>query len=160
MTREIPLTQGKFAIIDDDDFDIVNKHKWCAVKDGGTFYARTNVLRKGGGYIAISMHRLILGLIPNDGKQVDHRDCDGLNNTRANIRFSTQTENLRNQRISSRNKSGFKGVSWFKRDKKWKADIRLDGKGIFLGIFATKEEAHQAYCMAATEYFGKFARVR
>ena len=51
MTREIPLTQGKFAIIDDDDFDIVNKHKWCAVKDGGTFYARTNVLRKGVGIL-------------------------------------------------------------------------------------------------------------
>lgn len=155
MTIEIPLTRGKVAIIDEDDFEIVSQHKWHAGTDGWNWYAQTNIPREGGGQRTIKMHRLLLGL--TDPKiQVDHRDGDGLNNRRENIRACTASENQWNTGAQINNSSGFKGVNWDKQCRKWKAAIWVNGKRKHLGLHDTPEAAYAAYCADALELHGEF----
>ena len=92
--------------------------------------------------------------------QIDHKDGDRRNNRMNNLRISTQTQNMGNQRISKRNTSGLKGVSWNRRLKKWAAHIRCGGPetNTYLGLFDTREAAHAAYMEAAHRLFGEFAR--
>lgn len=105
-------------------------------------------------------HRVIwaihYGEWPED--QIDHVDNDGLNNRLSNLREATASENQRNQGARKTNKSGYKGVSWHSRDKAFHAQISVDGKQISLGLHATAEAAHAAYCEAAKKYHGEFAR--
>lgn len=89
---------------------------------------------------------------------IDHRDLDKANNRWANLRQATVSQNLANRRKYKNNQSGFKGVIWHARDKRWRADIRKNGKGYFLGNFRTPEEAHAAYRVAAERLYGEFAR--
>lgn len=161
MTKLIPLTQGKFAIIDDKDFELVSQHKWYARKGSKTFYAVTKIPinGSGGNYATIYMHRFILCLERRDS-MIDHIDCDGLNNSRQNIRLCTAAENIRNRRIASNNTSGLKGASWDKHANKWIAHIKINGKAKHLGCFDSKEDAHTAYCKAALELHGEFCRFR
>ena len=91
------------------------------------------------------------------GVQIDHRDGNGLNCSRDNLRLCTNQNNRRNSRKGNRNTSGFKGVSFFKRDQNWRAYIMLDARQIHLGYFKTSEEAARAYDNAAKELFGEFA---
>jgi hypothetical protein len=102
------------------------------------------------------MHRVILGC--PDILSVDHKDGDGLNNRRENLRLATQSQNMHNQRINRANKTGFKGVSLHKVSGKWIAQIGLKGKTNYLGLFASPEEAHAAYCRASDQYHGDFGR--
>jgi hypothetical protein len=88
---------------------------------------------------------------------LDHRDCDRDNNAIDNLRTANRHQNAGNSRISKRNTSGYKGVSWHKRDRKWQAQIYRDGKACSLGYFDDPEEAHEAYMDAAREYWGEFA---
>jgi len=104
------------------------------------------------------MHRLIAGLEFGDGREVDHINLDSLDNCRSNLRVTDRTGNMRNRRRRRTNRSGFKGVSFFKRDGNWKSRIVVDGKEIWLGYFSTPEAAHAAYCEAAKQYHGEFAR--
>ena len=94
--KKIPLTQGKFALIDDKDFELVSKYKWCACKIYNTFYAVTSVSKPDNRIAKIYMHRLILN--PPAGFGVDHRDINGLNNRRYNLRPCNRTQNAQNQR--------------------------------------------------------------
>ena len=153
---EIPLTQGKVALIDDEDWDLVSGYKWHASKVLNTYYARTRVKRADGSKTFLYMHRLLLGLVGRKVK-ADHRDGDGLNNRRENLRSCSHAENLRNRGAQVNNISGLKGVSWHKQSGKWDASIRVNGKGKHLGLFTTKEAAHAAYCRAAAELHGEFA---
>lgn len=89
---------------------------------------------------------------------IDHIDGDGLNNRIANLREATRAENNRNTGARRTNASGLKGVSWNKKDKRWRADISLNGKGIYIGNFLTPEEAHKAYAEAADRLHAEFAR--
>jgi len=148
--KQIPLTQGKFALVDDEDFEFINRRKWHILKGKNTCYAITT---KGIFPKAILMHRLILEASPE--MQVDHIDGNGLNNTRANLRLCESRENQRNHRLYSTSTTGFKGVSAFR--KKFKANIGFDNKQIFIGLFETPEEAARAYDKLALEYFGEFA---
>ena len=154
MSKKIPLTQGKFAIVDDEDYERVNQYKWCAFKSAyGVYYAMRFENKKN-----IPMHRFILGL--GDKKiLVDHIDCDGLNNTKSNLRESTHAQNGRNRGKQANNTSGYKGVFWNKGAKKWIPAIRVDKKMIALGCFDCKIEAAKAYNEAAIKYHGEFARL-
>lgn len=154
MSRLIPLTQGKSAIVDDQDFDWLSQWKWTAQKHSHGFYA----MRHDGGRLVL-MHRLINGT--PEGIGTDHRDGDGLNNQRANLRTATQLQNMMNRRGKRGGTSRFKGV-WAdpnaRNRKLWRSGIRLNGRMKYLGRFATEEQAAAAYARAAAEHFGEFAR--
>jgi hypothetical protein len=154
----VPLTRGFMAIIDTADVPLVEGFNWYADEKSGTVYAATTVLLDNGNQCTLYLHRRVLGLTIST-VHVDHIDGNGLNNQRSNIRPCSRSENMRNRGAYRNNTSGFKGVFWFARDRRWRARIRVDGKDKHLGFFDDPEAAHEAYCAAAAELHGEFARV-
>lgn len=148
--KEIKLTQGQVAIIDDEDYELISQYKWYAHRCGHTFYARTNKTKKE----KLSMHSLILAA--QKGQEIDHINHNGLDNRRENLRFCTKQHNNANQ-IKTRGTSRFKGVYWNKTKKKWQAGIEFNSKGFYLGRFCSEEEAARAYDKKALELYGEFA---
>jgi len=156
--REIKLTQGKVALVDDNDFEWLNERKWCAHHTScGLFYATRTERDSNGKQRTVRMHREILNA--PFALQCDHRDGDTLNNQKDNLRVCNSQQNHWNRRITATGTSRFKGVSWFARDKKWVAFIKENKKSKNLGLFGTEIEAAQAYNQKATELFGDFARI-
>ncbi|MDE2103807.1 MAG: hypothetical protein KGL39_41600 [Patescibacteria group bacterium] len=161
MVKQVPLSQGKVAVVDDEDYERVLKYKWHvrkSVYSSGTvcWYAATNIRSdKFGKRTILLLHRFIAGV----GCSIDHADADGLNNTRKNLRPCNQSQNVANGRKRTNSTSGYKGVSWERRRKHWRAYIVLNNKQKYLGQFATPEEAARAYDAAATELFGIYARL-
>ncbi len=156
----LPLTQGKFAQVDDEDFEWLSQSKWCATKapTDKTHYAM-GTEKHGKVWKTIYMHRLILGLKIGDGKFADHVDGDALNNQRSNLRICTKSQNQQNRSMYKNNTSGLKGV--YPNKKRWIAKIACNNKkNIHLGSFKTKEEAYEAYKEAVTKYHGNFARLK
>jgi hypothetical protein len=125
------------------------------------FYAVRNLPRMNGKQGNISMHRMILGLGASDPRHGDHKESGHtLDNRRANLRIATRSQNAANQRITRTSTSRLKGISRADSIKNpWKAQICVDGKGIHLGSFPTKELAHAAYVEAAKRLHGEFARI-
>lgn len=160
MVKEIPLTQGKVAIVDDDDFDWLNQWKWCVTKGrtGGDYAARNSSKKLGKSHL-ILMHRAIWehhhGLILK-GFEIDHIDGDGLGNRLVNLRTCTRSQNNANQR-KTRGLSSFKGVTWNRNNRLWKAQIQYEGRQINIGHFESETEAARAYDAKARELFGEFA---
>lgn len=155
--NEIKLSRGLCALVDDEDFDSLSKFKWFAHKDCKTFYARRNYT-KDGVRKTIDMHRQILD-VSDCSIQIDHADCDGLNNQRFNLRKCSNSQNRMNVRPAKNTSSKFKGVCWHKLAKKWGAGIGVNKKRIHLGYFKSEELAAKAYDVAATKYFGEFSRL-
>lgn len=160
-TKQIPLTQGKFALVDEEDFEYLNQWKWHAQKGRKTFYAVRGIFLNSKNKSIfntslIYMHHLILAR--REGCSIDHIDGNGLNNLRSNLRHATRGQNRMNTEKSCNNTTGFKGVSFYKQANKFRARITLDKKQIFLGYFETAQEAHQAYIKAAIELHGEFAK--
>lgn len=155
-TKEIPLTQGKVAIVDAADYEWLNQWKWSVSPDGRTFYARRTETSPEGKDVPVSMHRLIASA-PR-GVEVDHKDGNGLNNTRGNLRLATHSQNRHNSTMPSNNTSGFKGVSWHKRHRKWYAHATVNGKSKHIGHYDTPEDAARAYDAVVREIHGEFAR--
>jgi len=148
------LSRGKFAIVDDEDYEWLNQWKWC--HDSNGYAIRTiPTPRSKNKQTRIYMHRLITNAPPD--KQVDHIDHDKLNNSRKNLRLCTNGENKHNQSCRRSGTSKFKGVSWHKEKKKWGSYIRMYGKGKNLGHFSDEIDAAKAYDAAAIELFGEFA---
>lgn len=157
--KEIKLTQGKVAFVDDEDFDRVNQFKWYAGYSRGKWYARRTVNVSSTIKKAVVMHRFILGL-SDVSIEVDHIDHNGLNNQRSNLRKCTQAENKRNKSRAKNSSSIYLGVGYKKkRGKKWMANIRRNGKNWFLGYFLEEKDAAIAYDNAAKSLFGDFANV-
>ena len=153
--RRIPLTQGKYAIVDPDDFERLNKHKWFAVKNSNTFYAGRTIYA-GKKYISIRMHRVILH--PPDNLLVDHINHNGLDNRKANLRLATCAQNTYNRRCFRKDKSSkYKGLSWRKQRKIWAVTICYKRKNIIVGYFEDEKQAAKAYDKAAKKYHGEFA---
>ncbi len=150
--REISLTRGLVAIVDDEDFAALAEHKWCAHNSGFKFYAARRVVN--GPYVL--MHRFILDAPA--GIHVDHISGNGLDNRRGNLRLATNAQNVRNSALSKSNTSGYKGVHWHRGGRRWLAQITADGRNKYLGLFDSPVEAHAAYCAAAKELHGEFAR--
>jgi hypothetical protein len=151
--KRIKLTRGEFALVSNIDYAYLNQWKWFAVKNGKTFYAVHQECQR-----LVLMHRVILKRLGvKNLKFTDHRDGNGLNNQRRNIRPATKLQNNRNRRIEVGNNSGYKGVHWCKCRNKWRSVIRVDGKLKSLGRFHDPIEAARAYNKAAKKYFGKFA---
>ena len=156
---KIPLTQGKFALIDDKDFNLVNQYKWFAQKHRNTYYACRRAKRMNDKGKFMSMHRLILDFPDND---VDHKDGNGLNNGRYNLRTCSKSQNQQNQMKTNNGRktsSIYKGVSWHKGNTKWMACIRVYGKLVHLRYFTSEIEAAKVYNKAAIKYFGEFANL-
>ena len=153
--KEIELTKGFSATIDDDDFDRVNLHSWCVRSVRTSQYATTWV-RKGDKASTIDLHRFILKLI--DPKLfVDHIDHNGLNCTKSNLRICTNKQNLHNRLPNKRSTSQYKGVSWDKTGKKYRAQIKISTGIKFLGYFVDEIEAAKTYDKFAKKHFGEFA---
>ena len=147
--KRIILSQGKYALVDDNDFDWLNQWKWYF--DGN--YAKRAIGRNK----KIYMHHLILPI--SKGQQVDHVSLDKLDNRRNNLRISTNSLQQANTRRRSDNKSGFKGVSWNKYMKKYDVRIMMNQKQNFIGLFDDLIEAAKAYDKKAKELYGEFARL-
>lgn len=152
--KQIELSEGIVTLVDDEDFDIVSRHKWRLIRMSGNYcYAVRFVERK-----AFLLHRELLGLAHGDVRVVDHIDGNGLNNCRANLRVCNQAENARNRRIHKNNKAGLKGVYRDNKSGRFRAQIRHNNTKVHLGSYGTPEEAHSVYLAAAQRLHGKFAR--
>lgn len=146
--KYIELTQGKKAIVDKEDYELLSQHKWTY--SDGYAYRRPKGEK-------IWMHRLI-SKVPN-GLYTDHINGNKLDNRRKNLRHCTYAQNNKNAAIRKDNKTGYKGVYWEKGMSKYRCVIQNDGKRITLGYFDCKHEAAKTYNEKAKELHGEFARL-
>jgi hypothetical protein len=153
--KRIQLTNGLEAIVDDEDYNELIKYTWFGNKYNNLIYVKRKTRKLDNrNETIISMHRQIMGF--PEGKDVDHINNNGLDNRRCNLRICSHAQNMRNRKIKAHNNtSGFKGVSWFKRLRKWRASI----SPTTIGYFDSKEEAAKAYDEAAKKLFGEFANI-
>lgn len=151
--KEIKLSQGKVARVDDSDYEWLMQWRWFAVRNGKYWYA---VRREKGS--VIFMHRVIMHA--SQGVDIDHRDGNRLNNQRLeNLRVCKDGENQRNRRLNKNSTTGYKGVSLKKAGRKYCAKVVFKGKDFYLGRFSDPVEAARAYDKKAKELFGEFAKL-
>lgn len=155
MTKLIPLTQGKFSIVDDKDYDFLMQWKWYFNKNGN-YAERTTSEKKNGRKTSIKMHINIMG---GSAFLIDHIDGNTLNNQKSNLRYCSYAENARNQRKRLGTSSRYKGIYWVTKRSKWHCRIMINYKYICIGYFDCEKEAAQAYNKAAIIYHGDFAKL-
>jgi hypothetical protein len=161
---EIPLS-GKYhyltALVDDDD-EWVTQWEWYAMPRPRTTYVSRPETLPNGRRTSYLLHRVIMGAAITESivlMEIDHRNGDGLDNRRANLRLATPAQNARNRPLQSNNTSGVKGVDWYPSKKKWRARIKVNNKYIDLGLFDYLEDAKKVREAAAAKYFREFQRL-
>lgn len=154
MKKLLMADGNNFALVDNEDYDLVSQYKWHICKPRNITYAQSRV-----GYRSIYMHRVILGLISRK-EQSDHINGNGLDNRRSNLRQCHQNNNSANAgKYNLKGYSQYKGVTYDKSRKEWRSQIRVNYKRINLGKFDTEIDAARAYNGAAKHHFGEFARL-
>lgn len=154
--KRIKLTgkngKGKFAIIDNEDFEYLSKFNWHLYNNG---YARRRAPRDGGNRKSFYMHKVIMKV--KNTVLIDHKNRNGLDNRKKNLRVCTFSENSINTKIRIDNHSGLRGVSWREKQKTWMVRIWINGKCKYLGCFKLKNEAAKMYNKVAKREYGEFA---
>lgn len=151
--KVIDLGCGMKSIIDDADFNLVSKYKWCPRWSARAKQHYASAPVNGA---RVDMHRFLMD--SPKGMCIDHINHDGLDNRRENLRICTNAENSRNRRGANRNsKSGIRGVYFHKQAKTWFAEVRVNGKKVYLGSFKTPDEAAKVMPAALKKHFGSFA---
>ncbi len=149
----VPLADGPYALIDDDDAIEVSRHSWRSHKGRNTMYAIN-----GSGQ---SLHRLVMRNTLCDGFLVDHVNGDGLDCRKGNLRTATKQQNQANRKgAQSNSSSGIRGVSWDKSREKWAVNVAKGGRSFFRGRFHTLEQAKAAWREAAKAAYGEFGPIR
>ena len=148
--KEIPLTKGKVALVDDDDFDMLSKFKWYYGNRYAVRHDNSTKTRR-----PMFMHRVIIGT--PDGMDTDHINGDKLDNRKCNLRVCTRSQNQINALCRRNSKSGLRGVHWSERNKRWVAQMRFNGRKLSLGYFTSKLAASKAYCEQVKLLYGEFA---
>jgi ribosomal protein L19 len=156
--KEILLTQGKIALVDDEDYCWLSQYKWHLRNGTNTSYATRHAWIKNK-RVTIDMHRDILKLVPGDKKLTDHKDRNGLNNQKENLRTASVSMNIYNRimNIKRGKTSKFRGVCWSTQRKKWKASITYRKQVKHLGFFNSQMEAALVYDNAAIKYYPDLA---
>lgn len=149
--KKIKLSRGKFALVDNEDYAFLNQWKWFWLNPG--YAART--IRTGKSFHKVLMHRVLL--TRTKGQEVDHKNGNGIDNRKRNLRICTKIQNHWNRGKSKRNTSGYKGVHWHRASKKWSANITANHKKHFLGYFTSKKKAAMVYAVAAKKLHKEFA---
>lgn len=150
--KEIPLTQGKVALVDDADFELVNQFKWFANFISKVWYVCRTVKSNGKSH-TVYLHKFLTGF-----KQTDHKDGNGLNCQRENLRAATSQQNRRGKQAKREfTSSRFRGVTWDASRDLWKSQIRFKGKTVFLGRFKNEISAARCYDDAAKKFYREFA---
>ncbi len=149
--KKISLTQGKVTLVDDIDYEYLNQWKWYAAKDGNTFYA-IRTIKRNGKQTTIHMYQVLAKRLDFQDS-ADHKNRNGLDNQRSNLRNATQKQQRENQGIPKNNTSGHKGICWDKQRSKWRAQIGHNGKCIYLGLFDNIEDTVKARKEAEEKYF-------
>ena len=160
--KTMPKPTMDDILVDEIDRDLLEGHKWHTHKNNRTHYAERKVPKAGGGQATQLLHRVILSRVLGrelvSKEQVDHRNGNGLDNRRANLRLANRSQNQQNTKPRVGCSSVYKGVYWNKRAQKWRAYINLNGKQKSLGYFTCEIEAARVYNKACIELFGRFAR--
>ena len=145
--KEIQISDGFVAQVDDDDYDMVSKHKWRIQMNTNKPYAVAQIY----------MHRLISNV--EIDKVLDHADGNSLNNTKSNFRIATKSQNRQSSKKQKNTSSKYKGVYWNKKSKKWQCTIAYGGKSFYLGSYENEDDAGRAYDVEAKINFGEFANL-
>lgn len=159
--KTVPLggkkAAGRVALVDDEDYELVSQYRWHVLEkvrpSGGIDgpYVQTKT-RRDGREVGVFMHKLITGYA-----RTDHRNGNGLDNQRSNLRPATAAQNGCNRPPRADHSSRHKGVSWHRATRKWRATIKANGKSRHLGTFASEEDAARAYAEAALAIQGEYA---
>ena len=154
--KEIVLTRSLITLVDDDDYEKFKFLRWYASYDdrGDGFIAAHNVTNSDGSRKTLYLHREVMGLVK--GEEVDHINRNTLDNRKENLRRCTHAQNMMNRRVYKNNKSGYKGVSWHEKKKKFGAAIKANKKKYFLGYFDTAKDAAIAYNEGSKRLHGDF----